>query len=77
MYFTAYKHVQHTGTNGGGIGSDIIVHVIPLADAVFCLLPTQAVQKRQREWGGGGGELHAWNVNTSVYIAIFTTRAYA
>ena len=46
-----------THTNGGGIGCDIIVYVIPLADAVFCLLPTQGIQKtqRERESGGGGG----------------------
>ena len=54
-----------THTNGGGIGCDIIVYVIPLADAVFCLLPTQGIQKTQREWvGGGGGVVHAWKVNT-------------
>ena len=51
-YFTAYKCPTHT--NGGGIGSDIIVYVIPLTDAVFCLLPMQGIQKRQRERGGGG-----------------------
>ena len=44
-----------THTNGGGIGCDIIVYLIPPADAVFCLLPMQGIQKTQRESVGGGG----------------------
>ena len=59
----------HSTRNSGGIGSDIIVYVIPLTDAVFSYQCKEYKRDRERErvGGGGGGGLHAWNVNSNIH----------